>query len=162
MNVATVTATRGGTPVSASDVAYVTGRPTALAVVKAINALDPAHPQPFEDANTAPGRSSWSAATVTFTYAVSTDRPLSGARRGRHRQPDRGVTPVTSPGGFNVGDADRDNLLDPGEIWIFRATATALAGLHTNIGTATGVDTASGATLTATDTANYTGTTRPS
>ena len=56
------------------------------------------------------------------------------------------------------GDADSDNLLDPGEIWIFRATAAALAGLHTNTGTATGVDTASGATLTATDPANYTGT----
>jgi Ca2+-binding RTX toxin-like protein len=157
VNVATVTASRGGTPVSASDVAYVTGRPTSLTVIKAINAFDPAHPQPFEDADTAPGRSVVVGSTVTFTFAVSTDG-LSPVRDVVVTDSAiASVTPVTGGGGFNVGDADRDNLLDPGEVWIFRATATALAGLHTNTGTATGVDTASGVTLTAADTANYTG-----
>jgi hypothetical protein len=60
-------------------------------------------------------------------------------------------------GGFNVGDTDRDRVLDPGEIWIFRATTPALGGLQTNTGRATGTDRVSGAMLTATDPANYTG-----
>ncbi len=50
-NTATVTATNGS-PVSASDIANVTGKQEGIQIVKAINAFDPAHPDYFEDANT--------------------------------------------------------------------------------------------------------------
>ena len=131
-----------------------------LTLVKAINALDPQHPQPHEDADTAPGPIVVAGTTVTFTYAVSVDG-LSAVRNVTVTDNRlTGIVPVLS-GAFNVGDTDQDNQLDPGEIWVFRATATALVGLQTNIGTATGVDTVSNASLSATDPANYTGTTTP-
>ena len=160
-NIATASATRAGQPVSDTDEAYVTGRPAELKLVKAVNALDPANPQGFEDANSAPGRIVVVGTTVVFTYAVSTDglSPVRDVTVTDNRI--AAIVQVTTPDGFNVGDIDRDRLLDPGEIWIFRGIETALQGLQTNIGTATGVDVSSGATLTDTDPANYTAGTVP-
>jgi hypothetical protein len=158
VNTATVTASNGGaTPVSASDVAYVTGQTATLKLVKAINALDPAHPQPDEDANTAPGRSVVIGSTVTFTYAVSVSGMSTATNVVVTDDKLPTIAAVTVTGGFNVGDSDRDRALDPGEIWIFRATATALAGLQTNTAGATATDAVAGTALTATDLARYTG-----
>ena len=49
-------------------------------IVKAVNALDPAHPTSFEDANTAPGAFLTIGSTVIFTYAVSVDGLVAGHR----------------------------------------------------------------------------------
>ena len=161
VNIATVTATNGGAPVSDSDVAHVTGEPTELTLVKAINAIDPAHPQDYEDADTAPGPYLVVGSTVVFTYAVSVGG-LASARNVVVTDNKLGtIAAVTVIGGFNVGDVDRDGELDPGETWLFRATALAQLGLQTNLGTVTATDAVSGATLTRTDPANYTGTPTP-
>jgi uncharacterized repeat protein (TIGR01451 family) len=65
--------------------------------------------------------------TVTWTYNVTNtgNVPLGGVVV----TDDRGFSP--SPvlsGGFNVGDADGDGLLDPGETWAYTATGIATAG----------------------------------
>ena len=39
---------------------------------------------------------------------------------------------------YNDGDTNKDNILQPGEIWLYRATGTATAGQYSNIGTTTG------------------------
>ena len=46
--------------------------------------------------------------------------------------------PVLS-GGFNVGDANQDNLLDPGEVWIYTTDPVAVqAGQYMNLATVSG------------------------
>ncbi len=58
---------------------------------------------------------------------------------------------------FVGGDTDNDGMLDVGEIWIYTASETVTTpGLHTNIGTATGVNAVTGTRVTDTDAANYT------
>ena len=47
----------------------------------------------------------------------------------------------TLAGGFNVGDLNTDNLLDPGELWVYTATAIAVAGQYENYATVTGTST---------------------
>jgi hypothetical protein len=155
---ATVTGTNGS-PVSAQDSASVTGQPTQLVLVKAINAFDPAHPDYFEDANTAPGQYLPIGSTATFTFAVSLIGLASVSNVVVTDAPAMGIAAVTKGNGKNVGDLDDDGLLDPGEIWIFKATGLVASGLHTDTGTVTGTDTVTSTTLTKTDTANYTGTT---
>ena len=49
---------------------------------------------------------------------------------------DQGVVPV-----YQSGDTNTTAMLDPGEMWIYTATGTAIApGSYRNIGTATGTD----------------------
>jgi uncharacterized repeat protein (TIGR01451 family) len=47
----------------------------------------------------------------------------------------KGVKPV-----FVSGDANSNTDLDPGEVWTFRATGTAIAGQYTNVATVNGLD----------------------
>ena len=63
--------------------------------------------------------------------------------------------PATS---YNVGDLDRDNLVDVGEIWLYRASATVGLGQYVNAGLVTVRDPAGGTTATASDLAHYFGT----
>ena len=58
--------------------------------------------------------------TITYTYDVTNlaDEPLANV--GISDDLAINERPVTS-GGFNVGDTDKDNLLDPGEVWKFEA-----------------------------------------
>ena len=60
-------------------------------------------------------------------------------------------------GSFNVGDTNHDNLLEPGETWVFTASGTATAGQYSNIGTATGTP-PTGPNVTATNPDHYYGT----
>jgi hypothetical protein len=39
---------------------------------------------------------------------------------------------------YQGGDTDGDGKLDPGEVWTYQATGTAVAGQYANLGTATG------------------------
>ncbi|VIO72263.1 hypothetical protein CI1B_39070 [Bradyrhizobium ivorense] len=72
-----------------------------------------------------------------------------------------GVMPTSlTSGGFNVGDANQNGLLDTTETWIFTATGTAIDGAYTNKGTASGSftdDAGHVAAPTASDTSGYTG-----
>ncbi len=84
-----------------------------------------------EDADTATGPILGVGDTATFTYLVTNpgNVPLSGIVV----TDDQGLVPV-----FVGGDANGNNLLDPGETWTFTASTVVTAGQYTNIGTASG------------------------
>ena len=147
---ATVTGTNGS-PLSASDDAYVTGAPTQLVLVKAINAFDPAHPSYFEDANTAPGQYLPVGSTVTFTFAVSAVGLSSVSNVAVTDSPAMTIAPVTQ------GERQERRRRSTTTACSIRARSGSssrparwLSGLHTDTGTATGKDTLTNATLTAT------------
>src|SRR3954452_17067297 len=83
--------------------------------------------------------------TVTWTYSVT--NPGNVALSNVVVTDDNGTpgnllddftaTAVLS-GGFNVGDANHNNLLDGNETWQFTATGTAGTGEYANVGTASG------------------------
>jgi hypothetical protein len=84
---------------------------------------------------------------VTWTYDVTTASTPSVPLHNIVVTDDAGTpgdlgddfspAPVLS-GGFNVGDTDQDNLLDPGETWQYQETGTAMLGLYGNVATVTG------------------------
>jgi hypothetical protein len=59
--------------------------------------------------------------------------------------------------GYNVGDADRDRLLDPGEKWIYTWTTLVTPGQHVNVAKATGTLVGGGGTVTDSDPAHWFG-----
>jgi hypothetical protein len=63
---------------------------------------------------------------------------------------DQGVTPA-----YVSGD-DEDSILQPGEVWIYRATGVAVVGQYANIGTATGTP-QEGNNVSDTDPSHYLG-----
>lgn len=74
----------------------------------------------------------------------------------------QGVTPTSllNGDGFNVGDLNEDGKLDTNETWIYTAAGTAIDGVYTNTGTASGSftdDANHTATPTASDGSGYTG-----
>jgi hypothetical protein len=76
--------------------------------------------------------------TVTWTYNVTNPTHVSLANVAVTDN-QAGVTPApVLSGGFNVGDANHNNLLDFGEQWVFTASGTATAGQYGNVGTVTG------------------------
>ena len=156
VNVATVTAlTLAGGIVTDDDEAHYTGIGAQLVVEKAVNAVDPANPDLLEDADDAPGPRLAVGSTVTFTYRVFS----TGA------SPVTGVVLVDDNGTagtgddfsptYYAGDANGNGILDPGEVWLYRAIRTAAEGQYTNIATVTGL--AQNQQLTDTDPANYFG-----
>jgi hypothetical protein len=88
--------------------------------------------------------------TVTWTYNVTNpgNEPIANVV-----VTDDNGTPLdllddfnpapTLVGGFNVGDLNTDNLLDPGELWVYTASALAVAGQYENYATVTGTSTIS-------------------
>lgn len=90
------------------------------------------------DNDTAPGLHVAVGSTVTWIYDVSTtgNVPLSSVTVTDNIA---GVNPApVLSGGFNVGDANHDGLLETGETWAFTASGVAIAGQYTNVGTVTG------------------------
>ena len=86
--------------------------------------------------------------TVSWSYQVSNsgDVPVSNVNVTDSQV---GLTPV-----YKSGD-DGDELLEPGEIWTYEASGTAVAGPYQNLGTATGRY--NGQEITATDLSHYFG-----
>ncbi|AKB26166.1 type I secretion target repeat protein [Methanosarcina sp. MTP4] len=82
-----------------------------------------------EDADAPPGPTITAGETVTWEYVVNNtgNVPLINVTV----TDDQGVTPV-----YQSGD-DGDNILQPGEIWIYNATGTAISGPYANNGTVT-------------------------
>jgi hypothetical protein len=95
--------------------------------------------------------------TVTWTYQVRNLGNESIASVAVvDNQPGVNPAPILS-GGFNVGDSNNNNLLEPSEVWLYTATGLAVAGQYQNLGTATGTGTVSGTLLTDTNPDHYFG-----
>ncbi|MGA2798652.1 MAG: SdrD B-like domain-containing protein, partial [Thermoguttaceae bacterium] len=70
---------------------------------------------------------------VSWTYEVT--NPGNVDLMNLSVTDDQGVTPV-----YQSGDTNVNGLLDPGEMWIYTASGTAIVGQYNNIGTATAYD----------------------
>ena len=152
----------------ASNPAYYLGT-TGLDLVKAVNAVDPAHPTAAEDANVTPVLAALGS-TVTFSYVVTNSG--TGAMTVIDLVDDNATPGVTADdvrlstgaikdrlaadGIHNVGDTNANGTLDPGERWVYTwAKVVSALGAFTNTATVSAVNTA-GQSLTATDIARYT------
>lgn len=63
--------------------------------------------------------------------------------------------------GWNIGDSDHDNLLDPGEAWYYTWTTLVTEGQHVNVATAAGTPVGGGTTVTDVDPACWVGVSPP-
>ena len=128
-----------GTTVTDDNPANYFGDP--IQIVKFVNG---------QDADSATGPHVAAGSTVTFTYVVTN---TGGAPVANVAVTDDKLGPITS----FTGDTNGDGLLDPTETWTYTATATALAGQQTNVGTVTGQDVNTLTTVTDDNPANYFG-----
>ncbi|HVK10984.1 MAG TPA: hypothetical protein VM597_19605, partial [Gemmataceae bacterium] len=127
-NFGTVTATGNGTAVTHRDPAYLIGTAPGVIIKKAVNAANPDAPTPAEEADAAPGRELPVGTPVVWTYRVmsTTDEPVAITSikddAGTPADPTDDFTPV-----YLYGDADADNLLDPGEVWLYTSAGVGSA-----------------------------------
>ena len=144
-NTGTVTANDAnnppGTAVTDDNPANYFGDGPAINIVKFVNG---------EDADTPTGPHVAIGSTLTFTYVVTN---TGNAALANVAVTDDKLGPITS----FTGDTNGDNKLDLTETWTYTATATALAGQQTNVGTVTAQDPSTLATVTDNNPANYTG-----
>jgi VCBS repeat-containing protein len=117
-----------------------------------------------DDADAAPGLVASVGDAVVFTYVVTNpgDVALGGVTVLDDNQtpgdPSDDFTPsAVLVAGFNVGDTDRDGLLDFGEQWLYTATAEVTAGQHVNVAEVTGVPLDGGPVVSDTDAAYWFG-----
>ena len=137
-----------------TDTSHYFGIEPAIDIEKATNG---------EDADLPPGPHIPVGDPVNWTYEVENtgNVSLTGLTvtddNGTPLTPgdDFNPPPVTS-GGFNVGDLNQNNILDPGEIWQFADSDVAQFGQYGNIATATALD-VTGAPFTDTDPSHYLG-----
>ncbi len=168
-NHATVSAINdAGQTVTATDLANYTVGGGHVTLHTAVNAAVPLSPTPAEDANTPPGPILTVGSSATFTYLVVNDGflPLSGvAVTDNH-----GFTPLpvlASGTSFNIGDTNKNGLLDVGETWLYTSsgatTITVTPGLYTDLSGVTAVPcvgtplTCTSAPVTSTDPTYFTG-----
>ncbi len=105
----------------------------------------------LNDADTPPGLQVKVGSTVDFTYIVTNTG--NTALKNVTLVDDR-ISQVT----YVSGDTNHNGLLDVSETWTYKASEIAQAGLITNIGTVTAIDSVGNvAKVTASDPANYTG-----
>jgi hypothetical protein len=116
------------------------------------------------DADEAPGLKVAVGETVQFTYLVT--NPGEVALGNVLVVDDHGTPGVPSDDfapnavlkcGLNIGDKDRDGLLDVGETWFFISTTAVTAGQHANLATASAKPVGGGITITDTDPAHWFG-----
>ncbi|HVK13697.1 MAG TPA: hypothetical protein VM597_33430, partial [Gemmataceae bacterium] len=170
VNIATVVGVGRETGLTASDtdVSHHVGVGAGVLVETAVNAANPAAPTPAEDADLAPGRLLQPGAPVTWTYLVTNrgNTPLTvtslvdDAGTPATAGDDFAPVPVLSAG-FNVGDTDRDNLLDVGEAWLYTSAGvrahTVTEGLYTGRARVVAVVPSSGQSVADQDAANHFG-----
>ena len=116
-----------------------------------------------EDADSGPGLKVEAGEEVTFTYVVTNtgstsitnvvvlDDNQTPGTPGDDFRPD-----AVLKNGYNVGDLDRDSVLDPGEKWLYTWTTLVTPGQHVNVAKATGT-VAGGGTVTDADPAYWFG-----
>jgi len=120
--------------------------------------LDPPAPDPGNgyapgtgdaDADDPTGPAAQVGDTVVWTYVVTNDGDapianvvVSDDNETLDTADDFNPDPVLDNDGYNVGDVNQDNLLDPGEQWLYTAglevTETTALGQHRNVAKATG------------------------
>ena len=160
VNWSTVTGeTPGGITVEDSDPSRYIGVGADIHIEKATNGWD-------ADAGPGPMLTVYPhgyVTMVTWTYRVSNPGllPISNvvvvddhgtpANAADDFRPD----PVKA-GAYNVGDADHDNKLDPGEVWRYKETRRAVVGHYGNWGKVTGKD-PSGKIVSDRDPSHYVG-----
>lgn len=129
-------------------------------------------PQPYTDADNPTGPIVPVGNSVEFQYVVTNSGTgsisnvvlVDDNETPSNPSDDFNPTPVTvtfNSQQYNVGDLNHDNLLDPGEQWLYTWTKVVTVGQHTNIGTVTGTDVKTGNSLKDTDAANWYGETTP-
>ena len=162
----TLTTGTGTVTVWDDDLNYSLGVTPQITMVKAVNALDPFRPTPVEDANSQPAKELLVGTTATWTYVVrntgnvavvmSTIRDDNGTPT--NAADDFTPTPVLAAGtSFNVGDVNRNGLLDMGEAWLFSATTVVRGGAYRNTATASVNEPITVQTASASDVAGYYG-----
>ena len=170
-NIATATATLAATGQSAldADPAHYFSPTAAIRIEKAVNATDPANPTAIEDADTEPGRVLVIGTPLVWTYLVHNDGtdPIDVfGVMDDHGTPsdandDFEALAVLDAAGFNVGDLNGNNLLDPGEAWQYTSDGivfdVVVAGQYTNLGKVTGVIAGVSVPVDDTDPANHIG-----
>jgi subtilisin-like proprotein convertase family protein len=124
-----------------------------IQIEKAVNATDPRHPTSLEDADVPTGPQLVMGTMATWTYLVS--NPGSAVLAVDSIRDDFGTPNDTSDdfspapvlsGGFNVGDADADGLLDLGEVWQYTSAGVpggayqVVLGQYTNVAMVTARD----------------------
>ena len=116
---------------TATDPSHYFGVQAAIEIVKLTNGTNN---------DTPPGPAIQLGSIVTWTYLVS--NPGNVPLRNVAVTDDQpGVVPQpVLVGGFNTGDTNTNNLLDPGEVWVYTATGIAVEGQYVNVGTARGED----------------------
>ncbi len=149
VNTATVSATLGGETVEDTDVARILGVEVPelpeIIVEKAVNAADPLNPTTAEDADTTPIEL-FDGEEVVWTYLVSLGPDAETSVSA--------VTLVDNAGTLGVsgddfapelvsGDENDNELLDPGEVWLFSSESvhshTVTLGDYVNTATVSGL-----------------------
>ncbi|MFL5860054.1 MAG: hypothetical protein ACJ780_04640, partial [Solirubrobacteraceae bacterium] len=150
-NMAIVTATASGKTYQSNDPAWYYGVSDAITVKKAINAANPLAPTVIEEGDTTAQElylTIGSPLTLTYLVKNTGNSPLKSIALTDSLA---GVTPT-----FTLGDTNGNGVLDPGETWLYTATVGgALSGQQLTSASVTGVDTHLGATVTATNPADY-------
>ncbi len=147
-----------GNDAGVSDNASVSFFPTAVApAIEILKLTNGTNNDSAPVAGTPDGPLVQAGSTVTWTYNVTNPgtEPIANVVV---TDSVAGVnpTPVLS-GGFNVGDTNHNNLLDPGETWQFTASGTAQLGQYSNVGTVTGTSTVTNTPVTANNPDHYFG-----
>jgi protocatechuate 3,4-dioxygenase beta subunit len=126
---------------------------------------DPTPGNPGSDADAPTGLVLQTGEYVLFTFVVTNPgaTPLANVvvtddnQTPNDPSDDFNPTPVLA-GGFNVGDADKDNVLDVGEAWKYTyGPIVVTEGQHTNNATVTGTPVGGGPAVTDNDPANWFG-----
>ena len=155
-NIATVAAENAalGVFVSDSDANHHFGMVedpmSAIRVDKAINAVDPQNPTAAEDADLPTGPTLSAGDAVVWTYLVSNDGDVAFQIDmlvddfGTADLSDDFAPVAVTAGGFNVGDANANGFVDPGEAWLFTSAGVrayaAVEGQYVNSVTVTATD----------------------
>jgi hypothetical protein len=173
-NTATVSATTStGQTLNASDPAYYFGTDTILNVQKAVNAVNPLSPTTAEDANDPNNPLQLAVGTnVVWTYLLTNPGlvPLTISSltddAGTPTLPndDFRPAPVLQSGtAYNIGDTNKNGVLDPGEKWLYTSAGVrsyqVQPGAYGNTLTVMATGTTNGKAVTAKDPAYIFGTT---
>jgi Ca2+-binding RTX toxin-like protein len=166
--VALVTTVSGKT-YAAQDVACYQGITPKVTIKKATNAVDPFHPTLDEEGDTTAHQLYLAPGTpILWTYRVMTSGDVAVRVSGivddfgtpNNPTDDFAPTPVLVAG-FNIGDTNHDNLLEPGEVWLFTCdgvrTYAVRPGQFKSHATVTAVEPRTGTQVSSTDASDHFG-----
>ncbi|MCP3999122.1 MAG: LamG domain-containing protein, partial [bacterium] len=123
-----------------------------LGVVSTVPGIDIEKATNGEDADTPTGPEILVGDPVTWTYVVTNTGGVAFELDDVVVTDDQGLVPVLD----SASDVGGDEILSPGEQWLFEASGFAVAGQYTNVGTVTGA-TPTGWQVSDSDPSNYFG-----